>query len=280
MHENPVDYLFVDEAGQIALADTVAASLSATNIVLLGDPQQLEQVSKALHPEGSGCTPLEHILQGDATISAERGVFIEQTRRMHPSICRFVSAQMYDDRLHSHPSCAQQEVIGHGSGLRWMRVDHEEHSTSSPEEAAAIVDKIKELLGADWIDQDGKIQQLGVDDFMVVAPFNDQKDEIRRLLAEDPATAPIVPSVGTVDKFQGREAPVVFFSMTTSSEEEISRGADFLFSRNRLNVAVSRARCLFYLVCTEQLLGVRASKVDDMRLVGTLNALVEEALTV
>lgn len=198
---------------------------------------------------------------------------------MHPSICEFISAQMYDDRLKSHSSCAQQEVVGHGAGLRWLQVHHEGRSTSAPEEAEAVVVKIKELLGRDWVDQEGVRKPLTTDDIMVVAPFNDQKDAIRELLEADPVTAAISPSVGTVDKFQGREAPVVFFSMTTSSSEEISRGADFLFSRNRLNVAVSRARCLAYLVCTEELLGTRASKVDDMRLVGTLNAFVELALT-
>ena len=196
---------------------------------------------------------------------------------MHPSICRFISAQMYEDRLKSHESCAQQVVEGHGAGLRWIEVQHTGRSTCAPEEAEAVVAKIRELLGTKWMDQEGMSKPLGTDDFMVVAPFNDQKDEIRRLLELDPLTAPIASSVGTVDKFQGREAPVVFFSMATSSSEEISRGADFLFSRNRLNVAVSRARCLAYLVCTDALLGTRASKVDDMRLVGTLNAFVELA---
>lgn len=277
MRENPVDFLIIDEAGQIALADAAAASLVASNILLLGDPQQLEQVSHAAHPDDAGTTPLEHLLQGAATIEPDRGVFIEETWRMHPSICSFISSQMYDDRLRSHESCEQQQVLGHGSGLRWMQVHHTGRSTSAPEEAKAIVGKIRELLGTDWVDQEGNRKPLTTEDFMVVAPFNDQKDEIRRLLEADPKLAPISGAVGTVDKFQGREAPVVFFSMTTSSSEEISRGTDFLFSRNRLNVAVSRARCLAYLICTEELLGTRATKVDDMRLVGTLNAFVESA---
>ena len=141
-----------------------------------------------------------------------------------------------------------------------------------------IAAKIKELLGANWTDQDGNQRPVEAKDFMVVAPFNKQKDEIRRVLELDPDLAPIAESVGTVDKFQGREAPVVFFSLTTSDGEDLTRGADFLFSRNRLNVAVSRARSLAYLVCTEALLGTKASKVDDMRLIGTLNSFVEEAL--
>jgi predicted RecB family nuclease len=272
-----VDVLFIDEAGQVSLADAVAASLCAKNVVLLGDPQQLEQVSHAVHPGAANSTALEHILQGALTITPDRGVFIEETWRMHPEICAFISGQMYESRLRSHPSCALQQVAGHGSGLRYMPVRHEGRSTHAIEEAEVVVAKIRELLGTNWTDQEGNVQPLTVDDFMVVAPFNDQKDLIRGLLNDDPLTAPIAASVGTVDKFQGREAPVVFFSMATSSTEEISRGADFLFSRNRLNVAVSRARCLAYLVCTEELLGTRASKVDDMRLIGTLNAFVESA---
>ena len=280
LRANPVDYLFVDEAGQVSLADVVTMSLFTSNIILLGDPLQLDQVSNAVHPEGSGESSLEYMLDGEQTITADRGVFIEETRRMHPDICRFISAQIYEDRLHSHVSCAQQVVEGHGTGLRWMRADHVGNSTEAVEEAEMIADKIIELLGANWTNQHGVTRPLTTDDFMVVAPFNDQKDAIRRVLLADPRTAAIAPSVGTVDKFQGREAPVVFFSMTTSDGEAISRGADFLFSRSRLNVAVSRARSLAYLVCTDALLGTKASTIEAMRLIGTLNSFVEAAETV
>jgi len=275
--KNPVDYLIVDEAGQMSLADVAAMSLHVTNVILLGDPLQLEQVSNALHPENAGKSSLEYLLDGDLTIPEDRGVFIEETRRMHPSICHFISTQIYEDRLKSHRSCEMQVVHGHGAGLRWIEAHHSDNSTESTEEAVLIAAKIKELLGAMWTDQDGKQRPLEAKDFMVVAPFNKQKDEIRRVLDLDPSLAPISESVGTVDKFQGREAPVVFFSMTTSDGADITRGADFLFSRNRLNVAVSRARSLAYLVCTEALLGTKASKVDDMRLIGTLNSFVEVA---
>jgi predicted RecB family nuclease len=277
MRANPVDYLVVDEAGQMSLADVAAMSLFASNVILLGDPLQLEQVSNALHPEGSGGSSLEYMLDGDLTIAPDRGVFIHETWRMHPSICHFISTQIYEDRLKSHPSCVAQVVDGHGAGLRWLEANHTENSTRSTEEAALIATKIKELMGASWTNQDGETRPLSTKDFMVVAPFNDQKDEIRRVLEEDPELAPIAPSVGTVDKFQGREAPVVFFSMTTSDGDELTRGTDFLFSRSRLNVAVSRARSLAYLVCTDKLLGTKASTVDGMRLIGTLNSFVEEA---
>jgi uncharacterized protein len=275
--ENPVDVLIVDEAGQVSLADAAAMSLLAGNVILLGDPLQLDQVSNAVHPEGSGSSSLEYMLDGAQTIAPDRGVFIEQTWRMHPKVCHFISSQIYEDRLHSHESCARQEVADHGAGLRWLEATHEGNSTRSEEEATLIVGKIKELLGQDWTNQRGETRPLEQSDFMVVAPFNDQKDLIRKILGEDPATADIARSVGTVDKFQGQEAPVVFFSMTTSDSEGLKRGADFLFSKSRLNVAVSRARCLAYLVCTDALLGTKASTVDGMRLIGTLNSFVEEA---
>jgi uncharacterized protein len=275
--ENPVDYLIVDEAGQVSLADVVAMSLNAKNIILLGDPLQLDQVSNAVHPEGSGESSLEYMLAGEQTIAADRGVFIEETRRMHPDICHFISSQIYEDRLHSHVSCAQQVVEGHGAGLRWMEATHSGNVTESVEEAEMIAAKIIELLGVTWTDQNGESHPLTTDDFMVVAPYNKQKDAIRRVFERDVRTAPIAPSVGTVDKFQGREAPIVFFSMTTSDGDEVSRGADFLFSRSRLNVAVSRARSLAYLVCTDALLGTKASTIQAMRLIGTLNSFVEGA---
>ena len=214
---------------------------------------------------------------GALTIPQDRGVFIEETRRMHPSICHFISTQIYEDRLHSHESCEQQVVEDFGAGLRWIEAHHADNSTESVEEAKLIVAEIKKLMGKTWTNQKGEQRPLEAKDFMIVAPFNKQKDLIRKELELDPALATIAESVGTVDKFQGREAPVVFFSMTTSDGEGMVRGADFLFSRSRLNVAVSRARSLAYLVCTDALLGTKASKVDDMRLIGTLNSFVEMA---
>ena len=277
MQANPVDYLIVDEAGQVSLADVATMSLFVQNVILLGDPLQLDQVSNATHPEGSGESSLEYMLAGDRTIAPDRGVFIEETRRMHPDICHFISSQIYDDRLHSHASCAQQVVEGYGSGLRWIEATHQGNSTKATEEAEIIAAKILELLGSQWTNQHGETQPLRAEDFMVVAPFNDQKDEIRRVLERDARTAPVADAVGTVDKFQGREAPVVFFSMTTSDGEATTRGADFLFSRSRLNVAVSRARSLAYLICTDALLGTKAASIENMRLIGTLNSFVEMA---
>ncbi|MGV0656254.1 TM0106 family RecB-like putative nuclease [Mycolicibacterium thermoresistibile] len=274
MRAAPVDVLVIDEAGQLALADALAASGAAHNLVLLGDPLQLPQVAHANHPGIAGRSVLDHIVGDDVLLPPDRGVFMHETRRMHPDVCAFISDQIYDGRLHSISDCNRQTTVA-GTGLRWMRVDHHGNRTRSPEEADAIADELTRLIGTPWTNQCGEEAPLRPQDVMVVAPYNLQVNTIRARLRQDPRLADV--PVGTVDKFQGREAAVVFFSMASSSGEDISRGVDFLLSRNRLNVAVSRARCLAYLVCTDALLDTRARTVEDMRLVATLNAFVEAA---
>jgi predicted RecB family nuclease len=269
----PVDVLIIDEAGQLALADAIAAANAAQNLILLGDPLQLAQVSQADHPDGSGASVLEHVLGDQATIPAKEGVFISETRRMHPDVCAFISRQIYEGRLTSHASCARQ-TTNFGTGLRWIKATHAERSTESYEESALVVEQILSMIGTQWVNQAGESAPLAASDFLVVAPYNDQVNLLRREF--DKAGLKGV-RAGTVDKFQGREAPVVFFTMTTSSGVDISRGPEFLFSRNRLNVAVSRARCLAYLVCTEELLNSRARSIEEMRLIGTLSSFVEYA---
>ncbi len=274
MRSNPVDVLVIDEAGQLGLADALAAATSATSVVLLGDPQQLAQVAPASHPAGSDASVLEHILDDDATIRSDRGVFLAETRRMHPDVCTFISDNFYDGQLHSHPDCAVQ-TTDHGTGLRWIRSVHNDRSTESPEEAAIVVDTITGLIGSNWTDVEGVQRPLDVSDFIVVAPYNDQVNLIGRHL--DASTHASGVRVGTVDKFQGQEAPVVLFSMATSDATLAPRTAGFLFSRNRLNVALSRARCLAYLICPDDLLASRARDVEKMKLISTLCAFVEEA---
>ncbi|OBI55667.1 hypothetical protein A5667_23195 [Mycolicibacterium fortuitum] len=274
MRDAPVDVLLIDEAGQLSLADALAASISARNLVLLGDPLQLPQVAQAAHPHDSGRSVLEHVLGEAITMPDNRGVFLSETRRMHPDVCGFISDQIYEGRLTSHPHCARQSTVA-GTGLRWMPAGHVGCSTASTEEADLIADEISRLIGTPWTNFDGDEKPLTAYDFMVVAPYNDQVRTIHDRLDSSDRTRGV--SVGTVDKFQGREAAVVFFSMATSSGDDMTRGADFLFSRNRLNVAVSRARCLAYLVCTDALLDTRARTVEDMRLIATLNAFVERA---
>lgn len=272
MADAPVDVLLIDEAGQFALADALASSRAARNLILLGDPLQLPQVNLANHPGGGGRSALAHVLEDEVTLPANRGVFIEETRRMHPDICRFISEQIYNGKLGWHENCEQQSTV-EGTGLRWLPATHTGNSTSSVEEAQIVADRIARLVGTPWIDFTGVERPLTVDDFMVVTPYNDQVRTIRRVLNNDPRTGGV--PVGTVDKFQGGTAAVVFFSTATSTGADLVRGVDFLFSRERLNVAISRARCLAYLVCTEELLNTRARSVEEMRLIATLNAFAE-----
>ena len=269
-----LDYLFIDEAGQVALADAVAMGTAARNLVLLGDPQQLPQVRQGVHPGASGCSVLEHLLAGRATVPDDRGVFLEQTWRMHPDVCAFVSELSYDRRLVSAAGRDRQRVTSpglSGAGLRFVPVEHQGNAQASDEEARAIAEATRQLLsGGAFTNHEGRTRTLTPQDILVVAPYNMQVRCLREVL-------PAGVEVGTVDKFQGREAPIVFFSMASSSGEDVPRGLEFLFSRNRFNVAISRARALAVVVCSPRLLDVRCRTVDQMRLANVLCRFVEDA---
>ncbi len=267
-HDQELDYVFVDEAGQVSLADALAIGTSARSLVLLGDPLQLAQVTQGLHPDGSGASVLEHLLGDAPTIPEDRGLFLEHTYRMHPDVCRFVSDAFYESRLESAPGCDRQSTED-GVGLRFVGVEHEGNRRSSFEEADAIRDEVRRLVGREWTNASGVTRPLLVQDILVVAPYNEQVGLLSELL---PGVR-----VGTVDKFQGQQAAVVFFSMATSSGADVPRNLEFLFSRNRLNVAVSRARCLAYVVASPRLLEVGCRSVEQMRLANALCLFAEEA---
>ena len=272
--EGRIDYLFVDEAGQLSLADTVAMATSASNLVLLGDPQQLPQIQQGVHPEAAGRSTLEHLLMNAATVPEDRGVFQERTYRMHPDVCRFISELAYTRRLRSAEGCERQVVASRGlagAGIRFIPVNHDGNAQASREEADAVRREVDLLLAdATFTDTEGNTRPLTPADILVVAPYNMHVRCLRERL-------PGGVEVGTVDKFQGREAPIVFFSMASSTGEAIPRGLEFLFSRNRLNVALSRARALAVLVCSPKLLETRCNKVDQMRLVNNVCRLAEDA---
>jgi uncharacterized protein len=267
--DRSLDYLFIDEAGQVALADALAMGTAAKNLVLLGDPLQLAQVSQGLHPPGSGASVLEHLLGEAPTIPVDRGIFLEKSYRMHPSVCAFISEIVYAGRLHSDESAARR-TTSWGTGIRFVPVEHDGNRTASDEEVAEVAKLIAQRRQGTFTDADGSTRQICDDDFMVVAPYNAQ---VRRLRAALPARV----RVGTVDKFQGQQAPIVFFSMATSSGEDVPRNLAFLFSRNRLNVAISRAQCLAYLVCSPRLLEARCKTIEEMELVNALCRLAEYA---
>jgi uncharacterized protein len=269
IEEAPVDYLFIDEAGQVSLADALAMGTCARNLVLLGDPLQLAQVTQGTHPPGSGASVLEHLLGDAQTIPPDRGIFLERTFRMHPDITAFVSEIVYEGRLGSADKCAVQGT-SFGTGLRFISVEHEGNRRRSVEEAEVIAGEVARLNGGDYVAADGTVRSLRDEDFMVVAPYNEQVRCLREALSS-------AVRVGTVDKFQGQEAPVVFFSMATSSGSDAPRNLEFLFSRNRLNVAVSRARCLAFLVASPRLLEAQCRTIEQMRLVNALCRFVERA---
>jgi predicted RecB family nuclease len=265
-HREGFDLVFIDEAGQFALADAAAVGLAAKNLVLLGDPQQLPQVTQSDHPGGSGSSVLEHILDGEQTIQPGRGVLLTETWRMHPDVCRFVSERSYDARLRSRDHCASRRITASngaitGSGLRSIPVEHAGRSQASPEEAAAIAAACADLLAdATVTDDEGTTRRLMEPDILVVAPYN---------LAVHCIQEHVPPGVrvGTVDRFQGQQAPVVFYAMTCSAAEDVPRGVDFLFDSHRFNVAISRAQCLAVLVHSPQLLDTDCNSLETMALV-------------
>ena len=267
--DGQLDHLVVDEAGQVSLADALAVGTSARNVILLGDPLQLAQVSQGVHPEGTGVSVLEHLLGNSPTVPEDRGLFLERSFRMHPDVCAFISEIVYADRLRSHESAARR-TTAFGTGIRYLPVDHEGNRNASDEEVARIASEIARMLGGAFTDQDGTTRPLCPTDFIVVAPYNAQVHRLR-------AGLPTGVRVGTVDKFQGQEAPIVFFSMATSSGQDVPRNLTFLFSRNRLNVAISRAQCLALLVCSPRLLEARCASIEEMELVNALCRLVEYA---
>ena len=264
-----VHTLFVDEGGQVSLADAIAVCTAAENLVLLGDPNQLPQVSQGSHPPGSDASVLAHLLGDDETVRPDMGLFLEHTWRMRTEVCGFISASFYEGRLEPAKVCAERSVEL-GNGLRFLPVEHSGHRQASPEEAARIAVEVGRLLGSSWCDEDDE-RALEPEDLVVVAPYNAHVRRLREQI-EDPRIR-----IGTVDKFQGQQAAVVFYSMASSSGEDVPRGLEFLLSRNRLNVAISRAKCLAYLVCSPRLLEVNCRTIEQMRLANALSRFVELA---
>ena len=247
-YEECVDVLFVDEAGQMALGNTLAAAQGGKTLVLLGDPQQLEQPTQSSHPEQSDVSALEYFLDGEATMPEEGGLFLEHTYRLHPSITTFTSEVYYEGRLASVEGLENQAIIGSdhysGSGLIYVPVKHKGNTSKSSEEVEVVAGLVDELLDGSVLyrDKEGREAVVGPDDILIVAPYNAQVAILSERLAH------IAHRIGTVNKFQGKGAPVVIYSMTSSSPEDAPRGMEFLYDPHRLNVASSRAKAMCILV--------------------------------
>jgi uncharacterized protein len=266
-----VDVLFVDEAGQLSLASALAVAQAAKTVVLLGDPRQLEQPKKGSHPDGAEISALEYVLDGHPTMPEGRGLFLGETWRLHPEVCAFTSELFYEGRLSPRPGLERQAVKTAGlpkpagAGLWLLPVEHEGNQSASPEEVAAVDGLVAKLLapGATWTDDEGATRPLTPEDILVVAPYNAQVSALKRRLPKDCA-------IGTVDKFQGQEAPVVIVSMTSSSAEDAPRGMEFLYSLNRLNVATSRAQAACILVASPRLFEPECKTPRQMKLANAL----------
>lgn len=270
-----LDVLFVDEAAQMSLANVLAVSHAAKCLVLLGDPRQLDQPTQGTHPDGVGVSSLEHVLNGKQTIGPQEGLFLANSWRMHPSICDFNSELFYDAKLTSVQGCELQALHSesefNGSGLRYVAVDHRGNTSSSVEEADKIGEIVKTLMSArpTWTDRLGKEWALTEDDILIITPYNAQVLEIQKRLPRY--------RVGTVDKFQGQEAPVTIYSMATSSYSDAPRGMEFLYSANRFNVAISRAKCLAILVASPRIFDAECRTPRQIRLANAFCRYLEEA---
>ena len=272
-----VDVLFVDEAGQMALANVLAVSQAADSLVLLGDPRQLDQPEKGTHPYGVGVSALEHVLGTHETMPPKRGIFLPVTWRMSPALTAFTSELFYEGRLTAKDGLDRQRLTGvdalAGSQLWLLPVEHDGNQSASDEEVEAVATLVDRLLadGSMWTDESGTPRQLTGSDLRVVAPFNAQVNRLSERLG-----ARGVP-VGTVDKFQGQTCAVVIYSMATSRPEDAPRGMEFLYSLNRLNVATSRARCAVFLVASPRLFEPDCRTPRQMQLANALCRYVEMA---
>ena len=239
-----LDVLVVDEAGQFSLTNTVAAARAARSVLLLGDPQQLPQVSTGVHPYPVDVSALGWLSDGAAALDPRFGYFLGESWRMDSALCERVSWLSYDGALASAAATAGRALRGVAPGVVSYPVEHAGCSVRSVQEAQAVVDCVRELLGREWVPAAGaEPRPLAAEDCIVVAAYNAQVDCVREALIAaglaDSSGAGV--RVGTVDKFQGQEAAVVLVSLA-SSRVDSGRGAGFVLSPNRLNVAVSRGQ--------------------------------------
>jgi uncharacterized protein len=282
--DQQLDVLFIDEAGQYSLANVIAAGTCAKSIVLVGDPNQLPMVTQGVHPEGVSVSGLAHLLGTEATIAPDRGLFLGTTRRLHQRVNAFVSEAFYAGRLESHPDtrrvvlgadggAALPEILA-GAGVRWVPIRHTGNSADSAQEAKIVAELVANLIGCTQRLADGSDHVIQLEDVIVITPYNAQVAEIQKAIKARLGTTG---NVGTVDKFQGREGVVAIYSMASSSRDDAPRDMGFLYSRNRLNVAVSRAESIAIVVASPELLEAGCRTPEQMRLVDALCRFVEVA---
>ncbi|WP_404384819.1 TM0106 family RecB-like putative nuclease [Knoellia locipacati] len=277
-----LDLLVIDEAGQYSLAKTLAVAEAADRLLLLGDPQQLPQVSQGTHPEPVDASALGWVIRAERdderVLPASHGYFLETTWRMHPALTEPVSRLAYEGRLVSHEDrTAKRSLEGIEPGLHVRMVEHRDRAQWSPEEAEVVVDLVRNHLGRSWqVSPEDAPRPLGQKDILVITPYNAQVGTLRAAL--DAAGFDDV-AAGTVDKFQGREAPVAIVSMAASAHADVPRGIGFLLDRHRLNVAVSRAQHAAYLVRSTVLTDFAPRTPGDLIALGAFLGLCERAVS-
>lgn len=271
------DYLFIDEAGQVSVANLIAISRATKNLVLMGDQMQLGQPAQGSHPLDSGLSVLDYLLHETPTIPDHMGVFLGTTYRMHSKVNHFISEAIYEGKLHSTPENDQQVIavpeayltehpdgpLDKEAGIVCIPVEHQGNSQASDEEVEVIVAQVRHLLGRIFTSKSGDTRKISWDDILFVAPYNHQVNKLREGLSHLPSGDSA--KIGSVDKFQGQEAPIVFLSMCASDASESPRGLDFLLDKHRLNVAISRAQSLAIVVASPKLAFSPASNLEQQK---------------
>lgn len=275
--EGQFDYLFIDEAGQVSVANLIAMSRSARNLILMGDQMQLGQPTQATHPADSGLSILDYLLHQTPTIAEDRGIFLGTTFRMHPEVNGFISDYVYEGKLHAAEVTTKRQVLvpkdyngalNKSAGIIFIPVTHEGNTQASEEEVSRIKEIRQELLGRQLTDEHGNMRPITDQDILYVAPYNHQASLLRKTLGGQA-------KVGSVDKFQGQEAPIVIISMCSSHADDSPRGMDFIFDKNRLNVAVSRAQCMAIIVASPNLTQASISQIEQIPKVNMIAALMQ-----
>ena len=270
----------MDEAGQVSVANLVGMSRATRNIVLIGDQMQLGQPTQGNHPGESGMSALDYYMGTQATIPDNQGIFLGVTWRMHPEVNQFISDAIYEGRLNAAEGNERQiilvpddyaGVLRSEAGIVIVPIEHRGNTQGSDEEADEIARLTQELIGRTMIKKNGSEMPVGWSDILFVAPYNFQVNKLKERLAVLPGGHAAL--VGSVDKFQGQEAAIVFVSMCSSDANESARGLDFLFDERRLNVAVSRAKCLAVVVMNPSLATTRVSSPNQMKKVNVLSRL-------
>ena len=273
-YRSKIDFLFIEEASQFSLADCISLGGIATNIVLVGDQQQLGQPTQASHPNLSGSSVLEYLLEGKDTVPPDRGIFLTRTHRMHPNINNFISENFYENKLLTDLSAKSRKVnypknfYINNDGIHTVLMNHADCSQTSEEEFKKIDEIIKKLTGQKFIDSDKTERPLTISDFLIISPYNAQVNFLLERL-------PNGTRCGTIDRFQGQQAPITIISMTSSDVENLPRDKSFFFNRNRLNVAISRAQCSSIVLLNPRLLETPPKTLEEFKLINNFNKLLK-----